>query len=721
MKYLGHISEDGREQILKDHIYGSADLARNYANCFGGGDIAYYTTLLHDVGKYSSAFQKRIRGSNVKVDHSTAGAQLAANKYGNKLGLLMAYCIAGHHGGLMNGGTVIDHEEQSSLHGRLKKDVCDYSDYNKELELSAKINLPKLQCLESSSKYAGFTFSTFIRMLYSCLVDADFNDTREFMQGAKPVEQLYKLEDMFSVFDKYIESFKYPTNFMNAKRSEILLECIEKGKEGKGLYTLTVPTGGGKTISSMAFALEHAKKHDLDRVIYAIPYTSIIEQNASVFKNIFGEEYVLEHHSNFDFVDSENNVKNKQKLSAENWDAPLIVTTNVQFFESFFANKSSRCRKLHNVANSIIIFDEAQMLPTDYLEPCLKLIAELVGNYGCTAILCSATQPAVTKLLPPKIAEQEIISNVAENHEFFKRTNIQQIGTLDKISLLEKFADEESFLCIVNTRKHAAELYNELNGNQNEKFHLSTLMCPKHRKEIIATIKARLKNNYVCKVISTQLIEAGVDVDFPVVYRATAGLDSIIQSAGRCNREGKNSMADVFVFEPQESKYRHRSNDLKRAIDTASSIFRNYGEDVLAPAAIKKYFEEYYNMQDTDKYKIIDNLNSGAVACEFQFADIARDFKIIEDNTKSIIIPFDEQAAELINQLKYSEYYKAILRKLQPYIVNIYEPEYNNLFATGALDYVAPNVDIAVLKDMKYYDYRLGVKAFVDKGICIHL
>lgn len=721
MKYLGHISEDGREQLLKDHVYGAAKLARDYAKCFGGEDIAFSATLLHDVGKYSAEFQKRIRGSHAKVDHSTAGAQLAVSTYGNKLGLLMAYCIAGHHGGLMNCGTVIDHEEQSSLHGRLKKEVRDYSAYNQELQLLDNINLPRLQCLESSNKYAGFTYATFIRMLYSCVVDADFNDTRAFMQGAKTAEQLYKLVDMAPMFEQYIGAFGQPTNAMNAKRSEILLECIAKARENKGLYTLTVPTGGGKTISSMAFALEHSKKHNMDRVIYVIPYTAIIEQNAGVFKNIFGEEYVLEHHSNFDFGDSENDIANRQKLSAENWDAPLIVTTNVQFFESFFANKSSRCRKLHNVANSIIIFDEAQMLPTDYLEPCLKLIAELVGNYGCTAILCSATQPAVARLLPPKIAAQEIISKVAENHEFFRRTHIKQIGRLDTSSLLDQLADKDSFLCIVNTRKHAAELYAELRYDSSEKFHLSTLMCPKHRKETIATIKARLKNKEACKVISTQLIEAGVDVDFPVVYRATAGLDSIIQSAGRCNREGKNSIADVFVFEPEESKYSNKSNDLKRAIDTANSIFRNYSEDVSAPAAIKKYFEDYYYLQDTDKYKIIENINAGVASCEFYFADIARDFKIIEDNTKAIVIPFDKQALELIDQLKYADYYKTVLRKLQPYTVNIYEPEYNNLLATGALDYIAPNIDIAVLKDMQYYDDNLGLKAFVEKGICIHL
>lgn len=713
--YIGHKNEE-EIQYLKEHLLNTAELSRSYAKSFNAGDMAYICGLLHDLGKYSVDFQKRIMGNGKKVDHSTAGAQVAVDKY-NNLGKIFAYCISGHHSGILNAGSEIDNAEEATLNGRLKKSVKDYSAYKKEIILPENIVMPKLK----KGNQVGFIFYTLIKMLYSCLVDADFSDTRDFMNGYRLETSYDTVDQLNQKFYNYIDSFKSKNSEINKKRTEILDTCIEKSTWDRGMYTLTVPTGGGKTLSSMAFALSHAKKHNMDRIIYVIPYTSIIEQNAKVFKDILDVDNVLEHHSNFDFNDNEDDIYNRQKISAENWDIPILLTTNVQFFESFFANKSSKTRKIHNMTNSVIILDEAQMLPIEYMKPCLSMISELVSNYNSTVILCSATQPSITKYLPNNIECLEICDNIKEAYEFFKRIEVYNIGEISESALILELSKNSSFLCIVNTRKDALKLYDklvELTEDENT-FYLSTLMCPFHRKETIKNIKELLKENKSCRVISTQLIEAGVDVDFPVVYRSMSGLDSIVQSAGRCNREGKQTVGKVFVFEP-ENGYGNLPNSIKRSIEITKAIFRNF-DDVMSLEAIETYFRELYSIQENalDLYEINKRIEYGKSNLDFPFKDIADDFKLISNNTKPIIIQFDEDSKKLIESLRYAENYNGILRKLQSYTVNVYDKEYNALFGSNKLEMIKPSV--VILSDEAEYDIKKGLNILTESGVGIFI
>lgn len=394
---MGKIAhKDGdREQSVVEHLTGTAKLAEKFAEKFGNGDWGYCCGMLHDVGKYSEEFQRKIiNNTDEKVDHSTAGAQLC-HELGGIYGFL-SYCIAGHHGGLPD----YDRTKNSSgLKNRFKKKICSYKEYEKE------VVIPEIHTMPfdlKNTKNVDYSLSVFVRMLYSCLVDADYLDTECFMKNGEIIRKSGESMDvLYDKMEKYVSKRGWlevdDIDSVNGRRSEILKQCIIHGKEAKGIFRLTVPTGGGKTIASLAFALKHAVEHQMDRIIYVIPYTSIIEQNAQVFRKILGSENVLENHCNVEYRELEELLP--MQLASENWDKPVVVTTNVQFFESLYANRSSKCRKLHNIVNSVVIFDEAQMIPLDYLEPCLSMIKELVNNYEVSAVLCTATQPALDSLL----------------------------------------------------------------------------------------------------------------------------------------------------------------------------------------------------------------------------------------------------------------------------------------------------------------------------------
>ena len=404
MQYLAHINENGREQTLKQHLENTAGQCAEFSDKFGVYDWGYCCGLLHDIGKYSQAFQKRLQGDGGKVDHSTAGAQLCWKMGG--LYWLLSYCIAGHHAGLPNTGGDTDLNTKGTLKGRLKKNIKDYRYYQEEIKVP-ELTPPPFQPGQTENQ--GFFFSMFIRMLYSCLVDADYLDTEKFMKNGISVrEPGESIEILYKKLVDYISGWleNGDLNTINGRRTEILKYCLDMGKEERGMFRLTVPTGGGKTIASLAFALRHAKEHHMDRVIYVIPYTSIIEQNAKIFSDILGWKNVLENHCNVDY-ESDEELKPMQ-LAAENWDKPVIVTTNVQFFESLFSNKPSKCRKLHNIANSVVIFDEAQMLPSDYLKPCIASIEQLIRYYRCSVVLCTATQPALKGILAEDLSVREL-------------------------------------------------------------------------------------------------------------------------------------------------------------------------------------------------------------------------------------------------------------------------------------------------------------------------
>ena len=545
---LAHIAEDGRQQTVQEHLENTAELAEKFADAFDAGKTGYAAGLLHDIGKYSEEFQKRIRGSSMQVDHSTAGSQLAFSK--NLLPA--AFSIAGHHGGIPDGGSQNDSADNPTLLGRIKKQINPYDAWKQEIEIP-EVHMP--EWILKSRDY--FEVSFFIRMIYSCLVDADFLDTEAFMDGKQPRGGYESLQQLLDKLRRKMEPWLCgkPANTLNEKRSDILRTCMNNGHIfQRGLYTLTVPTGGGKTTASLAFALEHGAAQGMERVIYVIPYTSIIDQTVDVFNNILGEENILAHHSEAGFLKKEKedltDLEYRSLLASENWDAPVVVTTAVQFFESLFSNKNSRCRKIHNIADSVIIFDEAQTLPVSYLKPCIAAIAQLVKYYKATVVLCTATQPSFDRLFRDYgLYAKEIYPDSSKIYSCLRRTKLKDAGVVSKGSLAELIRNERQVLCVVNRRKTAQDIFYEL--NEEGSYCLTTLLCAEDRKNKLDEIRQRLKQGLDCRVISTSLIEAGVDVDFPVAYREEAGLDSFIQTAGRCNREGKISDSEkcpVYLF-----------------------------------------------------------------------------------------------------------------------------------------------------------------------------
>ncbi len=599
MELLAHLKNkndnDWDKHTLEEHLKGTAEFAKKFARDFNCADWGYIVGILHDIGKTSKEFQNYIRAvteydtslSKTKVDHSTASAKFANNEY-NLLGKFIGYITAGHHSGIPNGKD----NNESCLEKRLKKEVKEYSipDYVKFIKAPCPTNIP------FHKRESGFAIQIFIRMIYSCLVDADYLDTENFMNPSdfNSRSKHLSLADLNNKLHKHINSFNSSKSEINKKRSEILSDCLMASELVSGLFSLTVPTGGGKTLSSLAFALKHAIKYNKKRVIYVIPYTSIIEQNAQVFRDILGDDAVLEHHSNYDTNNKDEEHKNL--LTSQNWDAPLIVTTNVQFFESLFANKSSKCRKLHNIANSIIILDEAQMLPINLLSPCLEAIKELVLGYKTTIVLCTATQPALSKsdILKSGLENvREIIKNPKKLYQSFKRVDIENIGTKSNEELATLINKENQALCIVSTKKHAKELYELINGKDKNIYHLSSLMCPEHRTQKLCEIRIKLKDKESCIVISTQLIEAGVDIDFPVVYRSIAGIDSIAQAAGRCNREGNLDKGKVYVFKPENSKL-IPPGFLRHCSETGEQVLRHH-EDALSLESVDEYFQRLYS------------------------------------------------------------------------------------------------------------------------------
>lgn len=717
MKYLAHI-EGEREQTIKEHSIGTAELAALFAKEFGKEDWGYCAGLLHDIGKYSEKFQKKIQeNSDIMVDHSTAGAKVC-----DELGgfyRFLSYCIAGHHAGLPNTGT-ISGLDRSSLRGRLKKTLDDYSHYKDEIDIPSLKTFPF-----DSQKTANpdFSLSVFIRMIYSCLVDADFLDTEYFMKNGKTDRDAGDtLKELYQRLYKHVDAWLLNNNLetVNGRRSEILRHCIASGKEEPGMFRLTVPTGGGKTLASLAFALNHAIEHGMERVIYVIPYTSIIEQNAKVFRDILGDRNVLENHYNVDYESSEE--FRPMQLATENWDKPVIVTTNVQFFESLFSNKSSKCRKLHRIANSVIIFDEAQMLPTDYLIPCLAMMEELVLNYRSSLVLCTATQPALDGLFQKEWNIRELCPRKEEQFQFFTRTNFQTMGEISEDDLVECLMEEEQTLCIVNTKARAQSLYEKLKENGKEHvYHLSTSMYPKHRMRVLQEVRERLKleeggRRKPCVLIATSLVEAGVDLDFHSVYRQLAGIDSMIQAAGRCNREGKQKAEDskVYIFSLSEKEYMPGQ---RKQMDMARSLM-NRGMDFSDPETVEQYFRELYYLQRNtlDKKNIMDEFKRQS----YNFSTVAKEFKLIEENTISILVPREEEAKEILREIRCKGYTKSLMRKAGQYCVNVYEKDYKKLDDARVIEPISEDIkDMYELCTEDEYTDERGLTLKLESGIGI--
>jgi CRISPR-associated endonuclease/helicase Cas3 len=703
--HAAHRHEDGTVQLLREHLEGTAALAEQFASVFGAGSWGRQVGLAHDIGKYSEQAQMRILHNGPKVDHSTAGAK---ELFRQNMAAAAA-CVAGHHAGLPDFGQQTDSPDQSTLFGRIKRKLPEYSSFSNEIELS---NHPLPLCSGKGTYEGAF----FIRMLFSCLVDADYLDTEAFMQNnAVSRGKFDSLSVLLSRLMLSIEPWWNTDSAINQKRCEVLRNCIDASSGSRGFYSLTVPTGGGKTIASLAFALHHAVKHKLDRVIYVIPYTSIIEQTADIFRSRLGVNNIIEHHSgcSFDIPDEDDGLSdvNKHYLATENWDAPIIITTNVQFFESIYGNRSSQCRKLHNIAKSVVVFDEAQMIPLPYLRPCIAAVASLVNNYNSTAILCTATQPAIQAILPQGMNITENCPNVTDLFRFFRRTTITHVGKLANEALAEKMQSNNQALSIVSTRKQAADIYRRL--TDVTAYHLSTMMYPAHRRRVLKEIRDQLAKGEPCLLVSTSLVEAGVDLDFPVVFRAEAGIDSVIQAAGRCNREGKRS-AESSVVSIFESDSRPPAI-LQQGISMLHEIMRLY-PDFTSPSAIEAYFKAIYDIKGEmlDAKSIIQSIEKGREGCLLPFRQIAKAIKFIETDTKQVLIPIENEAKKLVDQMNHGFFNRSIIRKAGQYIVSVYENEYNELVYSGAVEVIA--TDLAVLTDLNRYSDSTGLSVSFEQG-----
>lgn len=710
MEYTAHKREaDGKEinQPLTEHLKNVGELCAKFAEPVGLSECGRVTGLLHDIGKYQEDFQKKIKeNKNIRVDHSTPGAFEAC-----KLGLNMStFCIAGHHGGLPNMGNRTDTSDDYTVCGRLKRKVGDYSFWKKEQpDFTANNSIEPRTEKDNKLEIAFLT-----KMLYSCLVDADFLDTEAFMND-KQIERNIgtSMEELLASLNQYIKRWEKPNGRLNALRSDILNECINEGKSNKQdkLFTLTVPTGGGKTVSSLAFALNYAVENKKTRVIYVVPYTSIIEQNSQVFRNILGDKNVLEHHSNVSF-DENHDELNAMQLACENWDYPLIVTTAVQFFESLYSNKPSSCRKIHNIANSVVIFDEAQMLPVKYIKPCVDAMWQLTNLCNTAVVLCTATQPNLEGFFDEcsksKARFKEISSSASKSTEAFKRVNYVCDGELDDDALSARLLEENEVLCIVNTKAHARRLFDFIGASQWH-YHLSTYMHPNHRRKVIEEIKNRLEYNKahpenprVCRVISTSLTEAGVDMDFPTVYRAVSGIDSILQAGGRCNRESKHDPEKslVHIFKTDKIPKMQRLN-----VEVSEMVLSKYGDKIYLPEAISFYFERLY------KYKVAENAFDEKKILEnqgnFSFEQVARDFKMIDNDTIAIYIPTEENQED-IAQLREGKCHRELFRRLQGFCVNVYKYEFDRLMESSALEVTKDG--FYILADKALYDSSVGIK-----------
>ena len=757
---IAHTREDGNIQTLPEHIEGVAHHCALFLERAGLPELAPLGRLLaqlHDVGKAQPAFQRYIRGESVvKAPHSAAGALLATRLLPSlpkghplkrtRIAQLLAYAISGHHRGLYDYAELQNKLDDIETKDRCKKAEGDLSELISEIDCWVKEHgarteayLRKLASRVEEEEQA----QALIRLLFSCLVDADFLDTEAFMNEERKerrreaTSEYAPLKVLRDRLTKHMEDFSTEGKINEARRA-FLNQCREHGRTcPKGYYSLFLPTGGGKTLSSMAWALETALKHEAKRIIYVIPYTSIITQTAGIFREIFGEENVLEHHSDISFSGDEAPQEAERyehtRLLAENWDAPIIVTTNVQFFESLFSHKVSRSRKVHSIANSVVVFDEVQMFPTEFLHPMLRLLEDLRRIYGTQLLFCSATLPPFDKDHSSSFKRvndfhqlsEDIQPIIPEDPELFKVFDRVVYHLEEKEyttkKLAEKLAQHDSALCIVNSRRDASQLYQALleTGKETQDLiHLSRNMCPAHLKERITEIRHRLKAGIPTIVISTQLIEAGVDIDLPIVYRAMSGLDSIVQAGGRCNREGKRTApGEVHVFSLSGSG--KALGAIVQGQNATRFLLDNLEKQTYTSIPlelIEAYYLRYYaSIGSFDTKRIAESLydEDEAKRWRFDFQQASEDFQLIDNVDRDLFVPYGK-GKELIEGLqKYTLYLNhRTLRELQQYHVAISKWRYEELEEARLLSELVVDRETGksiLVLDPQGYDEALGV------------
>lgn len=730
--HSGNTEDYSDWQPLASHLSNVGRMAGERASIFGLDRMSKAAGLLHDLGKYTDEFQRRIAGDAIRADHSTHGAIQAIEHYGN-LGQLLAYGIAGHHAGLANGKEGEEVGERTVLHTRLRGTGLPrlLDDWRNEITLPEKQALA-LPLTPHSRERSNFQLAFLVRMLFSCLVDADFLDTEAFyagLNGAGRVsprnESVPSLEALRNQLNTHLAGFSADSE-VNRVRADILRHVREGAEQVPGLFSLTVPTGGGKTLASLAFALDHAIRHGLRRVIFVIPFTSIVEQNAKVFREALGplgEAAVLEHHSAFVARPPRDEpehfqAREKLRLAMENWDAPVVVTTAVQFFESLFAARPAQCRKLHNIGGSVVILDEAQTLPLKLLRPAVAALDELARNYRSSIVLCTATQPALQA--PEFVGGLNDVRELApEPPALFRkleRVRIRHVGVLDDAALTAELQQREQVLCIVNNRRHARALYESIADMPGAR-HLSTLMCAKHRSAALAEIRAMLARGGPCRLISTSLVEAGVDISLPSVLRAEAGLDSIAQAAGRCNRnkEWPVDASEVLVFTTTSDDWA-APPELRQYAQVAQEILRQpqYRDAPLSPETIQAYFQKLYWQKGgsgLDHHDLLGLTRDSSID-SLPMETLATKFRMIENTQMPVIVPYDDEARDALNRLRHAEKSGALARRLQPYLVQVPRPAYDALCGAGAVQAVMLDRwsdQFMELVNMDLYDGNYGL------------
>ena len=731
---------------LGDHLRAVADRAAGFASAFGWGAAAGAAGLLHDIGKTSAQFQAYIRAATPAAraeharggDHSAAGARVAVERYG-PFGRLLAFGVAGHHAGLADGGDLDRRLDPARTALPLHDGWERHAGALPALDNRAFKEWRKL------AAHKGYSQAFLARMLFSCLVDADFLETERFYAAAggtpAPRGAHAPVAELLGRLRAHQAGRRADPTPLNLLRAEVLGHAVGQAGLAPGLFTLTVPTGGGKTLTSLRFALEHADTHGMRRVVYVIPYTSIIEQTAAVFREALGSGTdVLEHHASFDWEAAGRKLTDDGdgrdglaalRRAAENWDAPVVVTTAVQFFESLHAARTSRCRKLHNLAGSVIVLDEAQTMPLGLLGPCLAALDELCLNYRASAVLCTATQPAVRVQdgfkggldIP---AARELAPDPPGLYARLRRVRVERMpGPVDDAALADRFAARGQMLCVVNKRAHAAELFGRIRKMEGA-AHLTTLMCPAHRRAVLAQVRQRLAEGLPVRLVSTSLIEAGVDISFPEVWRAMAGLDSIAQAAGRCNREGKmDGLGRTVVFRPAEHA---PPRDVELLAEVAAGVLDRF-EDPLTLAAVQDYFRQLYWTRgaaafdnatlDKEPFPILKKIAETSPGFGYPFEKIARAFRMIDDAMDTVIVPWrgkdgtDMTASDLLRRIAAMPRPRTDdLRRLQQYTVPVPPKARAYWLGAEALRAVHPALGDALLvfDDDSLYDAETGVR-----------
>lgn len=715
--YKAHVNNNTNEiQTVKEHLENTAWKCKQFS-IPALKDLLYVTGLLHDVGKYQDSFQQRINGKNIAVEHSTCGALVADKIYPGPMGLMMEYCIAGHHSGIPDGGFKNDSFDKPTLYGRMRKKFDDFSVYQKELNISQIEQSHFLEFLSQDcdgnvnkliDKFAFFT-----RYVFSCLTDADSLDTAKACGTYFDRHLKTDFEKCLRKVIKNFSSFSCQTQ-LQKNRSVLQKQVFDKENIDSEIYLMNMPTGSGKTLCSVKFALERAIKKKKERIIYIIPYNSIIDQTADIFNQLFGSDAeILRHQSTYcyDDEDFDEDYRKVIKAASENWDAEFIITTAVQFFESIYSNKRSKLRKLHNMANSVLVFDEAHMMPQKYLQPCLQAISYITKYMNSEAIFLTATMPNFPKLIEKYALHNSKIVNLVDNtslFESFYKCQYHFLENMDEDTILEKASLYPSSLVIVNTRTTAARLYKAAKGH---KYHLSTYMTAYDRKRVLDMIKDDLINlerdypDMSCVpeerrifIVSTSLIEAGVDLDVYTVFRELSGLDSILQSGGRCNREGKRKKGDVFIFDLKEKNI---LQDVRPNI--TKGLLQKY-TDISCQESIREYYDKLFFLNE-------DSITSNTISKKstsiysITFKEYANEFEIIDSRTVSVIVERNEESKNLIERLKYAGLEN--VRKLQQYSCSVYQKELEDLMAQNVIDNFGTGIWCLTNKD--YYDENIGI------------